>query len=121
MPGSAGDIALSRKSSAEKVLWSTRLRPCCVPTSCSSAAFYSALLRNAAIWFSCLGAADVTVAPLFAWFARQNEDIARPRRRRSFRAGSGKRIAGEHGQGGTYEAQPDPRVCRVLPRGRRRM
>jgi len=41
-------------------------------------------------------AADVTVAQLFAWFARQNEDIARPRRRLRLRAGAGKRIAGEH-------------------------
>jgi len=48
---SVGDVTVSRKSSPGKVLWSTRRRPCCVPTSRSSAAFYSALLRNAAVRF----------------------------------------------------------------------
>jgi len=81
MPGSAGDLAPSRNCSAGKAPWSTRRRPRCVPSSCSSAEFYSALLRNAAVRFLCLVAADVTVAPLFNRFARQNEDIARWRRR----------------------------------------
>ena len=109
MPGPVGSVAPSRKFSYGKVVRSTRPRPRVALAPCSrgespvmrfAAArspgnFASPVMRFAAARPRCFVRPDRPVTPSPGQFTRQNEDIARPRRRHWLPAGVGKRVAGE--------------------------
>ena len=109
MPGPVGSVAPSRKFSYGKVVRSTRPRPRVALAPCSrgespvmrfAAArspgnFASPVMRFAAARPRCFVRPDRPVTPSPGQFTRQNEDIARPRRRHWLPAGVGKRVAEE--------------------------